>query len=228
MANNIFKLVLGKLFSLSETREQAALDLAAEMRYAQSPGLRGAGEMLGRDVPRLPGKLYLLVDVSGSMQDAMAQRGDVRYLDLAALFAAATLKRNSAAEVVAYSDEVIECTLGREDVMGNAQKLANLEGGGTKCVTPLKALNKRWARGDLVVYISDNQGRPNAATLAEWDRFKSRNKRAKLACIDIQPRVGVQGNEREDVLCLSGFGAEQFDRVVRFAEGRLEPAYSAA
>ena len=63
------------------------------------------------------------------------------------------------------------------------------------------------------------------ATLHEWERFKQRNPRARLVCIDVQPNQTTQAAEREDVLNVGGFSDQVFDLVAEFAAGRLDPAH---
>ena len=129
----------------------------------------------------------------------------------------------------------------RTCTLTNAARLAAIGGGGTNCSAPLALLNRREAKGDLVVFVSDYEswvdagpGAPLAglapgtawppglaaawanrgtATLREWERFKARNPAAKLVCIDVQPYGTVQAAERPDVLNVGGFSDAVFDVV---------------
>ena len=117
----------------------------------------------------------------------------------------------------------------RDSVMTNAAKLAGVGGGGTSTSAPLAWLNERRARGDLLIYVSDNEswvdGRRGraTATMAEWEAFRARNPGAKLVCIDIQPYGTTQAQERDDILNIGGFSDQVFDVVAEFAAGRLSP-----
>jgi 60 kDa SS-A/Ro ribonucleoprotein len=198
--------------------------------------LQDAMEVAISNVPRVEGKVYVCPDVSGSMQSPVTghRKGAttaVRCIDVAALVAAAVLRRNSRAEVLPFEHEVVtKLSLNsRDSVMTNAQKLAAVGGGGTNCSAPLRVLNERKAEGDLVIYISDNESWVDAgsgrgtATMREWNVFKRRNPRARLVCIDVQPYGTVQAAEREDVLNVGGFSDQVFDVVSDFAAGRLNP-----
>ena len=152
----------------------------------------------------------------------------VRCIDVAALIAAAILRKNPNAEVIPFSDEVVKASLNpRDSVMTNAQKLANLPSGGTNCSAPLAALNKRKAIGDLVIYVSDNESwmDPNrygsTTTMKEWAQFKMRNANARMVCIDICPNATTQGKESADVLNIGGFSDQVFDVITEFAKGKL-------
>ena len=82
----------------------------------------------------------------------------VRCIDVAALVAAAVLRKNPRAEVIPFESNVVEVRLNpRDSVMTNAEKLAKLPCGGTNCSAPLAFLNQRTAKGDLVIYVSDNE-----------------------------------------------------------------------
>ena len=200
--------------------------------------LQDAMEIAISNVPKIKGKIYVFPDVSGSMHSAATgyRKGatsQVRCIDVAALVAAAIVRRNPNAEVVPFSDNVVKCSLNaRDTVMTNAEKLASLPSGGTNCSAPLRELNRRKANGDLVVYVSDNQswvdmarsssfGGITTETMKQWAEFKQRNAQARIACIDIQPYATTQAQEREDILNIGGFSDQVFDVIAEFAAGRL-------
>jgi 60 kDa SS-A/Ro ribonucleoprotein len=195
--------------------------------------LEKAMEVATSNVPRIEGKVYVCPDVSGSMQWAVTgyRRGAttaVRCVDVAALVAAAVLRRNPEAEVLPFESDVVSIKLhGGERIMKNAAKLASVGGGGTNCSAPLRLLNRRKARGDLVIFVSDNESWVDAgrgrgtATMAEWNEFKQRNPNARLVCIDIQPYGTTQAKERDDILNIGGFSDQVFDVIAEFAAGRL-------
>lgn len=200
--------------------------------------LQDAMEIAISNVPKIEGKIYVFPDVSGSMHSPATgyRKGatsHVRCIDVAALVAAAIVRRNPTAEVIAFSDDVVKCSLNaRDTVMTNAEKLASLPSGGTNCSAPLRELNRRKATGDLVIYVSDNEswvdsprygsfGGSATETLKQWAEFKQRNATARLVCIDIQPYATTQAQTREDILNIGGFSDQVFDVVADFAAGRL-------
>jgi 60 kDa SS-A/Ro ribonucleoprotein len=201
--------------------------------------LQDAMEYAISNVPAIAGKVYVFPDVSGSMQSPVTgyRKGattKVRCLDVAALVAAATLRQNPEAEVIPFSDDVVKCRLNpRDSVLTNAQKLADLPSGGTNCSAPLSELNRRKAKGDLVIYVSDNEswvdaprggwyGNSATETMKQWAEFKRRNPQARMVCIDIQPYATTQAAEREDILNVGGFSDQVFDVIAEFAAGRLQ------
>jgi 60 kDa SS-A/Ro ribonucleoprotein len=195
--------------------------------------LQDAMEIAISNVPAIEGKVYVCPDVSGSMQSAVTgyRKGAtsaVRCLDVAALVAAAIVRRNPLAEVLPFEGRVVKIDVNpRDSVMTNAQKLSKIGGGGTNCSAPLTKLNARGKTGDLVIFVSDNEswvdagGGRGTATLREWNKFRKRNPNAKLVCIDLQPNRTTQAAERDDVLNIGGFSDRIFEVVAEFAAGRL-------
>jgi 60 kDa SS-A/Ro ribonucleoprotein len=197
--------------------------------------LQDAMEAAIENVPGVRGKVYVFPDVSGSMQSPVTgyRKGStsaVRCVDVAALVAAAIVRRNPRAEVLPFEHEVVRGLKlnPRDSVMTNAQKLAAVGGGGTNCSAPLRLLNERKAVGDLVLYVSDNESWVDAqsgrgtATMREWAAFKRRNPRARMVCVDVQPYSTVQAAGSADVLNVGGFSDEVFRIVADFAAGRLD------
>ena len=185
-------------------------------------------------VPTLPGKVHVAIDVSGSMHGPVtgAARGNttvVRCIDVAALFAAAILRQNKQAEIVPFHEKVVPFhAKASSEVFRTAERLAALPSGGTDCSVVLDHLVERGARGDFVVYVSDNQSwlgtsgiAGSTGMLTAWRRFKVKNRDAKLVCIDLQPGKTVQAPAADDVIHVGGFSDQVFEVLRAVAEGGL-------
>ncbi len=223
----------------------------ADMPKQIGLALQAAMEIATENVPTFEGRIYICPDVSGSMHSSVTgyRKGAtsaVRCLDVAALVSAAFIRRNPTAEVIPFSDDVVKLPHGLnplDSIATNAQLLASLPSGGTACCAPLRALNQAHARGDLVIYISDNMSwadfarSPSAGShgvgagtrptvmAEEWDLFSRRNPGAKLVLIDLQPYSSTQVQDRADVLNVGGFSDSVFDIVSLFAKGNLDAAH---
>ena len=219
-------------YQLMVAYTQAGERVPAAVREA----LQDAMEVALENVPGVRGKVYVLPDVSGSMRSPVTglRKGSttaVRCVDVAALVAAAVLRRNPRAEVLPFEHEVVAGLQlnPRDSVMTNAQRLAAVGGGGTNCSAPLRLLNQRKAMGDLVLYVSDSEswvdarGGRGTETMREWAVFKRRNPRARMVCIDVQPYQTVQAAESEDVLNVGGFSDHVFELLADFAADRMSP-----
>lgn len=206
-----------------------------EMPRQITDALQDAMEIATENVPEINGKVFVFPDISGSMHSAVTgyRKGAtsaVRCLDVAALVAAAILRKNPTAEVIPFSDSVVEARLNpRDSVMTNAQKLASLPSGGTNCSAPLRELNRHKSRADLLIYVSDNESwmdtkrawNSGTETMKQWNEFKTRSAQAKLVCIDIQPYAHTQAQERADILNVGGFSDQVFTLVSEFANGTM-------
>jgi 60 kDa SS-A/Ro ribonucleoprotein len=211
-----------------------------EMPRQITEALQDAMEIATENVPEIKGKVFVFPDVSGSMSSAVTgyRKGAtsaVRCIDVAALTASAILRKNPSAEVLPFENGVVAVRLNpRDSVMTNAQKLANIGGGGTNCSAPLAELNRKLATGDVIIYVSDNESwidsnrswNSGTETMKQWNAFQSRNKDAKLVCIDIQPNAHTQAPTRADILNICGFSDQVFNLIAEFAEGNLTAEHS--
>jgi 60 kDa SS-A/Ro ribonucleoprotein len=198
-----------------------------------SEALQDAMEIAIVNVPVIEGRVFVCPDVSGSMLSPVTGHRagattSVCCIDVAALVAAAVLRKNPHAEVLPFECDVVKVDLNsRDSVMTNAAKLASIGGGGTNCSAPLAMLNRRDAKGDLVIFVSDYEswvdagGGRGTEMMREWNAFKQRNPEARLVCIDVQPYRTVQAIEREDILNVGGFSDQVFDVISEFARGEL-------
>jgi 60 kDa SS-A/Ro ribonucleoprotein len=214
-----------------------ALARAVEHAVSNVPDMKSASTNGGNST------IALCPDVSGSMHTPVTgRRGSattkVRCIDVAALATAALLRKNSDAIVLPFSDDVVPLPRplnGLDSVVTNSELLSSLPSGGTACAAPLRWLNTQNRSPDLVVFVSDNQSwadfgltpsRPGYRTgtlmAEEWENLRSRNPRAKLVLIDLQPYATTQVQTREDVLNVGGFSDAVFEVVSAFAADNVD------
>ena len=216
----------------------AWISITDEVPRPVKDALQDAMEIAIRNVPQINGQVYVFPDVSGSMHSPVTghRAGSTtaaKCIDVAALVAAAVMRSNPDTIVVPFSDRVTPCQLNpRDTVMTNAEKLMKLPSGGTNCSLPLKHLNETKAKGDLIIYVSDNESWIDSnrhsyftgqatETMKEWMAFKQRNPQAKMICIDIQPNGTTQGKERSDIINVGGFSDHVFQLIADVAGGRF-------
>jgi 60 kDa SS-A/Ro ribonucleoprotein len=221
-------------------------DVPAEIREA----LQDALDASLSNIPEVDGVVAVFPDHSGSMDSpATGQRGTatskVTCKMVAALVAAAYLRKNKGAIVLPFAEQVSTVKLNpRDSVMTNAQILSRLPSGGTNCSAPLAHLNRQGISPDLAIFVSDNESwidskgstptsqyygwasnRNATETLKQWERIRERNKAAKLVCIDIQPNGTSQAPDRKDILNVGGFSDRVFDLVSLFQKDQLDAAH---
>lgn len=219
-------------YQLLAAYSNASARLPIELRNA----LQDAMEVAIERVPAFGGKVCVFPDVSGSMRSSITgsrpgSTSKVSCMDVAALIAAAVVRKNPEARVLPFSEKVIPVSINPKDsVMTNAATLAALPGGGTNCSAPMAMMNEKGWRADLVIYVSDNESWMDSgctvqgtATMKEWQIFKKRNPQAKLVCLDLQPSATTQARDSGDVLNIGGFSDSVFEVIAEFARATLSP-----
>ncbi len=223
----------------------AYLNVADEMPAAIKEALARAAEIACGNVPTLAGPIVIGLDVSGSMSSAVTgNRGagatsKVRCVDVAALFAAAVLRRNPGSVVIPFDTAAYAVSVKpSESIVNLAARLAKYGGGGTDCSLPLAEANRAYAKKAFAgcVIVSDNEawvgvGRGNStAVMTQWQEFVRRQARLrgeeaaapKLVCLNVQPMVTTQAPERADILNVGGFSDAVFNVVAAFLDDRPE------
>jgi 60 kDa SS-A/Ro ribonucleoprotein len=212
------------------------LDEAAPRVLRES--LEQALEIATENVPELPGRTVVAVDVSGSMGSPVTghRKGatsSVTCRDVASLFAASILRRNPGARVIPFHDRVCEVELDpRASIPAISATLQRLPSGGTNCSAVLAHLVQSRATVDTVIYFSDNESWVDAspdgrstAMLAQWRKLRRANPRAKLVCIDLQPYRTVQAPVADDVIHVGGFSDQVFHVLRAVTSGASSPDF---
>jgi len=204
--------------------------------------LQDAMDISLSNVPVIGGQTFIGLDVSGSMNSPVTgkqgkrQESKVMCVEAAAIFASAFARVNPNTSIIPFEQQIVDVRINpRDSVVTNAQKLAAVGGGGTNCALVLNHHNNSKAKGDLLIMISDYESwmhidtpRPrtwwraadaDTQMMAEWDRFKVRNPKAKLVCIDLVPQGTSQSYNRNDILNIGGFSDKVFDVVDGFCSG---------
>ncbi|MEM6328091.1 MAG: RNA-binding protein, partial [Bacteroidota bacterium] len=142
----------GRFFRRASAEAPTKTQVPAIVRDA----LQDAMEIAIENVPAIEGHVVVAPDVSGSMQSPVTgyRRGAtsaVRCVDVAALIAAAIVRKNPRARVLPFEHRVVDVRLNaRDSVVTNAQRLASVGGGGTNCSAPLEQLLRDRQPVDLV------------------------------------------------------------------------------
>jgi len=205
--------------------------------------LHKAAEIACGNVPELPGAVVIGLDTSGSMSCAVTgNRGHrngtqcatskMRCIDVAALFAAAILRRNPDSVVIPFDTSAYDAKMDPNDsILSIAERLAKYGGGGTDCSLPLVAANQKHAKRKFagIVLVSDNEswvgtGRHGSTgVMTAWEAFVANQRKLagkeanpKLVCIDLQPYQTVQAGERADIMNIGGFSDAVFNVISAF------------
>ncbi|MBN1854501.1 MAG: TROVE domain-containing protein [Pirellulales bacterium] len=206
--------------------------------------LHKAAEVACGNIPELPGPVLIGLDTSGSMSCSVTgHRGrgatsKMRCVDVAALFAAAILRRNPDSIVIPFDTQAYDARVDPQDsILSLSERLAKFGGGGTDCSLPLHEANTRYCKRPFAgaVLVSDMEGwiyggHPFAhgrhgatGVVDEWHAFVKNQRllgvqNPKLISINLQAYTTVQAPERDDVLNIGGFSDAVFNTVASFLE----------
>jgi len=105
-----------------------------------------------------PLKVCINVDGSLDHRKETVQRFFADYTRHLQLGAASVLRKNQTVTVLPFEQAVFPVGLNSCDgVIMNAGRLPSIGGGGTNCGAPVRLLNQRKAKTDLVLFVSDNE-----------------------------------------------------------------------
>jgi 60 kDa SS-A/Ro ribonucleoprotein len=216
----------------------AYLNVSDDVPQAIKTALQKAAEIACGNVPKMPGPVVIGLDTSGSMSSAVTgDRGvgatsKMRCVDVAALFAAAILRRNPDSIVIPFDTAAYDAKIDPNDsILSIAQRLSQYGGGGTDCALPIVAANRRYGHRSFagLVLVSDNEswvgnGRGGATgVMSAWEDFVARERKLngkganpKLICIDLQAYQTVQAYERNDIMNIGGFSDAVFNVISAF------------
>ena len=226
----------------------AYLNASSEVPHQIKAALHEAAEIACGNIPELPGPVIIGLDTSGSMSMSVTGwrgRGatsKMRCVDVAALFAAAILRRNPDSMVIPFDTRAYDARIDPSDsILSLSERLAKYGGGGTDCSIPLRVANTTYSHRAFAgaVLVSDNEswvysGQPlgygrygSTGVMTEWQRFVANQRKLlpqaqtarggpKLVCIDIQPYGTTQAPERDDILNIGGFSDAVFNVVAAY------------
>jgi len=157
----------------------AAMDAAqAGARLVLDQALGQALEVSMEDLLPLEGPVCLAPDISGSMSCPLSAQGTTRYVDIAALFAAALARRQGSDVVMLpFNHKVQPFRLwAGETTSVLAERLAGLCDGGTRLAAPLERLLDDGMRVRHFVGITDCEewtDQERGGFLAFWRRYRA-------------------------------------------------------
>jgi 60 kDa SS-A/Ro ribonucleoprotein len=246
--------VAGRLADADEIRRSrqfpyqylaAYLNASSDVPHQIKAALHEAAEIACGNITELPGPIVIGLDTSGSMSMSVTGwrgRGatsKMRCVDVAALFAAAILRRNPDSVVIPFDTRAYDARIDPSDsILSLSERLAKYGGGGTDCSIPLRVANTTYRDRQFAsaVLVSDNEswvysGQPfgygrygSTGVMTEWQQFVKNQLRLgghtipapKLICIDIQPYGTTQAPDRDDILNIGGFSDAVFNVVASY------------
>jgi 60 kDa SS-A/Ro ribonucleoprotein len=104
----------------------------------------------------LPGKTVIFLDVSGSMDQPLSAKSDMKLNEVAALFAAIIAKRCNA-DIVKFDTTAYDNNFNPNDSVMTMVKSIGFNGGGTNFNAPFEHITSHKRKYDRVIILSDMQ-----------------------------------------------------------------------
>lgn len=196
--------------------------------------LEVALELATRNVPAFEDlNVVICPDVSGSMTsnpvtgNRKGSTTQVKSIEVAGLIASCLLRKNPNARVIPFEGQVVNVQLSAANkVLQNTKILSSVGGGSTDCAKPLALLNRKEAKVDVVIFVSDYESWTgyNGITgetqmQSQWALLKIQNPNAKLVCLDLAPHNTDQVVSRSDTFGIGGFSDQVFTMINDFVTG---------
>ena len=141
------------------------------------------------NLPKLPGRTIVLVDVSGSMDRPLGGRSDLSRIDAAC--ALAVLVPAESVRVISFSSGVVECTNLAQGLPGIEEIKRSQPHSSTRLFEAVETVNAQ-IEHDRIIVISDEQATYGYDLGIETDRFPGPRAGAKAYMINVaSARNGV-------------------------------------
>lgn len=153
-----------------------------------------------QNIPQLPGRTLVAIDVSGSMDRAIGGNKETTCMDVAIMFGAALAQKQNV-EVMAFTDDAQYISLRGIDLFGDIQTIkSKVKPLGTNFHSIFQTANKPY---DQIVILSDMQ-----AWMSSADGYYNTNGNPRASFADYRAKHSC--NPRVFSFDLTGYGSLQF------------------
>ncbi|WP_041304130.1 TROVE domain-containing protein [Herpetosiphon sp.] len=151
-------------------------------------------EMAFVNMPEIPGRVVVAPDVSGSMRGSINPKSQVRYVDVAGIFAGSLYRSNPTAQLLPFNTSIVQMETWRETkLMWLTKQITAKLGGGTAVSAPISYLYERREVVDVVIAITDNEewardSDSGTSFVSVWRKYLAKvNPKAQAFLITIAP-----------------------------------------
>lgn len=172
-----------------------------------------------QNVPALPGKTLIMVDVSGSMFGGWGNQSTVQNADIASLFGSALALRAESPTLIAYSNDGVKLDVPKGgSALLLTEQCQNWPGarGGTNTFQMLTEANAQLGPFDRVIILTDEQSHPGRADLDAFPILYTFN---IAGYVPAQMEQGEKGRYAFGGLTDAGF------RIIELLESQKEGAW---
>lgn len=200
----------------------------SELPPGMAQALAKAADISLDNIPNLPANLVIGLDTSGSMSSIITgNRGSasskMKYIDVAALMAAAIVSKCPTATVIPFDTTYHKGFKMKGSIVDTAEALSKFGGGGTRCVIPIEEAAKM-SNVDAIIIISDNESWASTAydSMTAWRNVQKKNPNAKLINIDISPSRSSQIKDEQNIINIGGFSDSVFNVISNYLNGSID------
>ena len=175
-----------------------------------------AAEISVENLPKIPGRTVIAIDVSGSMGSSISSKSDIRCSDISALLGIIASKICERSIVWTFDHELREARYSKEDGIISTAMKTSAAGGGTNMYLPFEAMLERNIVADRIITLSDNECNYTfKSDEDDWHNilppyYSYRHSNDTVQSIVKKYRERVNPNFWVHAIDLQGYGTQQF------------------
>lgn len=189
--------------------------------------LEDAADASIENLPRIPGKTVIAIDVSGSMDSRVSAKSDIRCCDIAMLLGLIANKICEEALVVTFDTSLRQLAVSHRNGLLYTTMHESMSGGGTNMSLPFELLQNKGIKCDRVIILSDNMcnssgyswyGRNETVQVMADKCRKANNNDFWVHAVDLQG-YGTQQFTGPKTNIIAGWSEKLFDFILLAEEG---------
>lgn len=182
--------------------------------------LRDAVELSFENVPDVPGRTAVMLDISGSMGDSATGSGGPSRLDVGALFAVTLMKKAGGnGKMFLFDTRLMNFAVSmRDSVLTQARNIR--PAGGTDTSLPVEYIRANKEKYDNIILITDEQQNAGTPFIDVLSRYRREvNAKVKTFILDVAPYQGSLAPSDPLTWYLYGFSDQALSFISMAAKG---------
>lgn len=167
--------------------------------------IEAAADISVENLPKIPGRTVIAIDVSGSMSHPISSKSDVRCCDISALLGVIASRICESSRVYTFDDSIQELIVPRRNGIISMAAEVSHAGGGTDMALPFRKLMEDHIDCDRLIILSDNE----CNRCSSWyHRYYEDKPFVQVAADEYRKKSG--NNIWVHAIDLQGYGTQQF------------------
>ena len=175
--------------------------------------LEKAADASVENLPKIPGKTIIAIDVSGSMRQQISGKSDIRCADIAVLLGLIANRICENAMIMSFDDSLYKFDVSHRAGILETTDNFTPHGGGTNMYLPFEYILDRKIQADRIIVLSDNECNyylSNGGSASSFWYGMRRNGGKTVQAMADQYRREVNPNFWVHAVDLQGYGTQQF------------------